>query len=65
VDSNPTSSQSPPSRPQWLDGIEITDLERRAQPRIEQMVIPDRSVKIRLAELAEHQKKGRQYRSAV
>jgi len=53
VDSNPTSSQSPPSLPPWLDGIEITDLERRAQPRIEQMVIPDRSVKIRLAELAE------------
>ncbi len=56
LDSNPTSSQSPPSRPQWLDGIEITDLERRAQPRIEQMVIPDRSVKIRLAELAEEKR---------
>ena len=55
-DSKPITSKAPSSPPPWLAEIEVTDLERRAQPRIEQMVIPDRSVKIRLAELAEEKR---------
>jgi len=55
-DSKPITNKAPSSPPRWLAEIEVTDLERRAQPRIDQMVVPDRSVKIRLAELAEEKR---------
>ncbi len=52
--SNPPSpDESPPSRPLWLTKTEITDLDRRAIPTVEQTIRPERTVRLSLIELTE------------
>ena len=49
----PSPDESPPSRPLWLTKTEITDLDRRAIPTIEQTIRPERTVRLSLIELTE------------